>query len=353
MRKTKTFISVIALVIFSFISCKHDSNVDPKIVDVTANIDDATTWETGKIYVIKKADLFVNNELTIQPGVVIKFHPALGSGLMLGGSGKIIANGTSDSKIVFTSYKDDVHGGDNNYDENATSPAVGDWGTINLNGISGSVFQYCEFMFSGKNKCSALEISASASATVKNCIFRNNDGLYNEGGALNASASGESTIIEDNIFYNNNIPLSIAAKYNLGNSNTFHNPDNASEKNKYCAIFVSGSSIDNPISWSEDEVAYFLKHNGDFVVNSTLTLGDNVVIKALGEYADIFLMNGESSIINFNGSGVYFTSYKDDAHGGDSNGDGNTTSPADADWFGVVDGSFVSYTWSNILYDGV
>ena len=36
---------------------------------------------------------------------------------------------------------------------------------------------------------------------------------------------------------------------------------------------------------------------------------------------------------------IVFTSYKDDGYGGDTNGDGNASSPAAADWSGVGFGS--------------
>lgn len=53
---------------------------------------------------------------------------------------------------------------------------------------------------------------------------------------------------------------------------------------------------------------------------------------------------------------VYFTSYLDDAHGGDTNGDGNASSPSFSDWYGIQDittsisTNNFCYNWSNILY---
>ncbi|MCP3868347.1 MAG: DUF1565 domain-containing protein, partial [Gammaproteobacteria bacterium] len=67
--------------------------------------------------------------LTIDPGVVIKFVGNLGMTV----SGALVAEGTLNEKIVFTSDLDDAIDGDTNGDGNATRPVRGQWWGINFN----------------------------------------------------------------------------------------------------------------------------------------------------------------------------------------------------------------------------
>ena len=327
---------------------------------VTEDIEEPTTWYSDTVYVIMKYDFYVSSTLTIQAGTVVKFHPSDGPYCMLSGSGLIDAQGTSDDPVVFTSYKDDSHGGDTNGDGSASSPAARDWGEINTNGCNGSTFSHCRFHYGGAVNCNATLTIYGDNTTVMNCTFAHNDGSFSspvvDVGVLDASDAGPSTLIQCNVFYDNVRPLTISTDFDLDDSNTFCNPDDQSETNDYNGIFVYSEDVDSHIGWSEGEVAFVID-DVDFWVESgfTLTLADGVVMK-FKSGSVLLLADGESALVNHSGQGVYFTSYRDDSLKGDTNGDGSATSPADGDWVGIYDDSGATpypyfFSWSNILYD--
>lgn len=346
---------IILLIGIALSSCFDSDPTRDSVVTISSNITTPVTWESGKTYIVDKDNLYIDAELTIEPGVTIKIMNE--GNIILRTNGNIIANGTNATPIVFTSIKDDNHGNDDNQDGDNTVPAAGDWGCINLNGSQNSTFSYCQFLYGGRDNTNpaTVDVSSEAKATFNNCTFAYNSGaLLNNMyvGALNASNADKNTIITNCRFFGNKVPMTINAEMSIDNSNSF---SNEGLSNKCNGIFVSGSNVSSDISWLEDEVAFVVTAPDlEIGMNTRLTLGNNVVIK-FAEHSSMTVMSGEGCLVNHDGPGVFFTSLKDDEHKGDTNGDGNATIPSVADWTGIFLDNWKSTkgfaNWDNILYN--
>jgi len=347
---------VMAIAFFIMYSCDDDPLENPDeslIVYIEDDITEITTWYSDSIYVIKAWNFYVENTLTIQAGTIIKFHPD-GPDMTLGSGGTIIASGTSDEPIIFTSWKDDAFGGDTNGDNSGSQPAVLDWGEISTNGENGSVFEYCQFYYGGDSYYNATLTIDGNGVIVDHCLFVNNSGNNGTGwyGVLDAVDGGVDTDITHNTFYSNVRPLSIGTAFSIDNTNIFHDPDNTDVTNDYNGILVETIyEVTGVIAWDENEVPFVIDDNDWWIESgAVLNLANNVVLKFKTGSA-ISLKDGTSNIPNYNGTGVVFTSYKDDNYGGDTNGDGTSTSPVNGDWYGIYDNfgsSFVN--WTNIYF---
>lgn len=86
------------------------------VVSVTSNITQNTTWETGKVYTLESRIAVESGAtLTIEPGVIVKGQAGTGANataLIIARGAKIMAEGTADAPIIFTSVADEIMPGE-------------------------------------------------------------------------------------------------------------------------------------------------------------------------------------------------------------------------------------------------
>ncbi len=115
-----------ALVLATSVVAANSCGDTNHICTIDTNISADTTWIDGNVYVLLE-DINVTGSgtvLTIEPGALVKFVPnssvyAPGAGLILTNGATIVANGTAEKKIVFTSCRD--QNSYNGFDYNSTA----------------------------------------------------------------------------------------------------------------------------------------------------------------------------------------------------------------------------------------
>ncbi len=140
------------------------------IKEITSNPSNGDIWYADTVYVIKNnITLPGSSTITIRPGTNIKFDGRYQFRV----DGTMIADGTADSVIAFTSIKDDVYGGDTNGDARASAPSKGDWNYVYLSNTgTSSVLDYVNIRYAGSS-ASALYVS-STNVQLSNLFVDNN-----------------------------------------------------------------------------------------------------------------------------------------------------------------------------------
>jgi parallel beta-helix repeat protein len=264
--------------------------------------------------------------VSIEPGVVVKFNSS--NSLIVNGGLK--ADGSSSEKIIFSSIHDDNVGnpGDVNGNGNATVAAAGNWGMVKYTGTSvddSCKLNYCNFKYGS----SGTVYYDNASGTLQNSTIESS---LSHGMICN----GNSEPVLNNVTFQNctSAPVGMSLLSNPQFNQIIFT------SNAYLGIQLIDASISSNATLNKrsiagiDNVAYLIKSLLTINSDATLTINAGVVIKfnTPNNYGQI-KVNGAIKTIGSLTEPVIFTSEKDDSVGGDTNNDGNNTTPAKGDWY--------------------
>ena len=376
----------IVLFFFSFLFCSNLALADTVI---SGAISSSTVWSpTGGVYVIDSSfSVAAGVTLTIEPGTIVKGN---GGGYNQPSIyGKIIAIGTKELPIYFTSFGDDSVGGDTNGD----GPSVGEraqWQGLYFKPSSEGNFDYANISYAGiggygsgdyvgiendggivnikhsnihdnfmitsngagggmsvgngiLNKSGTLEISDSiidnnvlgirvdsGTTTVSNTIIKNNiDSTgYSNGYGIYASGIEPLTLLK-NTFFGNKRTVFVDASKSFTHSGNIS--DDQTNKG-----FEMGGIISKDTTFTGGDLLYIVQEL-TIQKDKTLTLEPGTILKMSDYYSSgaMYVQSGNLIAKGTPENKIYITSLKDDSVGGDTNGDDKSSTPAPKNWASI------------------
>lgn len=170
--------------------CEFSKNVYNAIQLPSGNIDYNMELPRRPLPYMISGDLIQSAEknFVISPGVTLKFSKR--SNLLI--RGRLIAQATCDSPILFTSFADNSDGVDS--DAQQSAPQSGDWGGISLESGSGSRMKHVHIRYGGGSSVTqgAMLMITNCSPLIEFCTFSNskNDGVAVRGNSRPDLGSG-------------------------------------------------------------------------------------------------------------------------------------------------------------------
>tara|TARA_X000000368_G_C23041910_1_gene717341 strand:+ start:525 stop:1751 length:1227 start_codon:yes stop_codon:yes gene_type:complete len=327
---TIILISTISLLSFSCkkpVDCGNppcDDNITiNNIIEVSSNITSDTEWESDKIYLLTtRVSVESGNTLTIQPGTIIKGRSGTGvnaTALLVSRGSKIIADGTIDNPIIFTTEVDKITSGE------IVSPNL----PSNLNGLWGGLIILGDAPISADAKSMQIE---GIPVSDKNGLFGGDDETDNSGIIRYVSVRHGGANIGDANEINGITFGGVGSGTIVENIEVVANQDDGVE-------FFGGSvSVKNVVVWN----------NGDDALDTDMAWSgvvDNFVVVNPGDEA--LELDGGEGLFNKKQTFINGTIYAQDAQGlvdVDSTGDvGDTWVDISKVYFTDLQGSYQDF----------
>lgn len=270
-------------------------------------------------------------KLVFAPGIVVKLQS--NSGIEVYGGLKIV--GTTEAPVTFTSLADDNTGtssvatdNDTEGNGNATDPSTYKWGSILFRQASDDT--YCSidhgiFKYGGNTTAPINWRNATAPLSNSQISFSQNYGLYFEGNSTPAvsNVSIQTSRLD---------PIGLSYFADPTFTNIIFDTNGTNGLRLIDQTLSANATIRKRDIAGINNIAYIMEN---LTINSgaILTVNPGVVIKqtnssVINIYEGAIVAEGTST------EKIIFTSIKDDSRGGDTNIDGNGSSPEAGNWRG-------------------
>jgi len=332
-------------------------------VHITSDIAVNTTWNTAAVYVVDSSvTVATGKTLTIPAGVVVKF--GYGAQLIVDGSVKIA--GTVTKPVIVTALSDDTIGGDTNTDGGESSPAVNDWDGFDVTpGASlTAVFLNVRYAGGGIYSSDAIDLAVSDSAISGGLtVYRSAGSEYaartitilrntiTDGSVRVGSDNASTTAVPMQVSQNS---ISGSQDFAVEISDVQLRPSkltgNTAAHNAINAMAVNGTLVED---WTMpvNAIPVVFRQNGQWDAwNVTIPKGKTLTVPA-GQIVKFdggtqLVVDGALKVLGTAALPVVFTSLHDDSLGGDTNGNGDDTSPADNTWSSIAVGPGATFAAS-------